>query len=170
MRRRGDPRQPLLGEIRSPLTQPGQELACLDPRHQPLPQSCSCDYRPPRLDVCSYSVLRCRPTTAPAQCGGCGNPGGRHDAVLRRLAHVPFGWKPTVLEVVVPRYRCVPCRRIWRHDIRAAAPSKLSRDAVMMAVKSIVVDPDVDFQGRGQTSAGRGTRPPTRSLAPAPET
>ena len=37
----------------------------------------------------------------------------------------------------MPRYRCVPCRRIWRHDIRAAAPSKgkLSRDAIMMAEK-----------------------------------
>jgi transposase of ISAar38, ISL3 family len=62
--------------------------------------------------------------------------------VLRRLAHVPLGWKPTILEVVVPRYRCWPCRRIWRHSITAAAPSKgkLSRDAIMLAVKSIVVD------------------------------
>ena len=62
--------------------------------------------------------------------------------MLRRLAHVPFGWKPTILEVVVPRYRCRPCRRIWRHSITAAAPSKgkLSRDAIMLAVKSIVVD------------------------------
>ena len=67
---------------------------------------------------------------------------GRHDQVVRRLAHVPFGWKPTILEVVVPRYRCLPCRRVWRHDIRPAAPSrgKLSRDAVMLAVKSVVVD------------------------------
>ena len=57
--------------------------------------------------------------------------------VTRRLVHVPYGWKPTILEVV-PRYRCRSCRRVWRHDIRAAAPSqgKLSRDAVM----SIVVD------------------------------
>ena len=62
--------------------------------------------------------------------------------MLRRLVHVPLGWKPTILEVVVPRYRCWPCRRIWRHSITAAAPSKgkLSRDAIMLAVKSIVVD------------------------------
>ena len=62
--------------------------------------------------------------------------------MLRRLAHVPYGWKPTILEVIVPRYRCAPCRRVWRHDIRAAAPSKgkLSRDAVMQAVKQVVVD------------------------------
>ena len=89
-----------------------------------------------------HTVLRCRPTTAPAPCLGCGERGIRHDSVLRRLAHVPYGWKPTILEIVVPRYRCLECRRIWRHDIRAAAPSKgkLSRDAIMMAVKSIVVD------------------------------
>lgn len=89
-----------------------------------------------------HTVLRCRPTTPPSPCPGCAGPGVRHDAVLRRLAHVPFGWKPTILEVVVPRYRCWPCRRIWRHSITAAAPSKgkLSRDAVMVAVKSIVVD------------------------------
>ena len=88
------------------------------------------------------TVLRCRPTTPASPCPGCAGPGVRHDAVLRRLAHVPYGWKPTLLEVVVPRYRCWPCRRIWRHNITAAAPSKgkLSRDAVMLAVKSIVVD------------------------------
>ncbi len=89
-----------------------------------------------------HTVLRCRPTTTAEPCRGCGRDGARHDAVLRRLAHVPFGWKPTILEIVVPRYRCLECRRVWRHDIRAAAPSagKLSRDAVMFAVKSIVVD------------------------------
>ena len=89
-----------------------------------------------------HTVLRCRPTTPASPCPDCAAPGVRHDAVLRRLAHVPFGWKPTILEVLVPRYRCWPCRRIWRHDIRAAAPSKgkLSRDAIMMAVKQVVVD------------------------------
>lgn len=89
-----------------------------------------------------HTVLRCRPTTPPLPCPGCARPGVRHDTVLRRLAHVPLGWKPTILEVVVPRYRCWPCRRIWRHSITAAAPSKgkLSRNAIMLAVKSIVVD------------------------------
>lgn len=44
--------------------------------------------------------------------------------------------------VVVPRHRCVPCRRVWRHSITAAVLSrgKLSRDAIMVAVKSVVVD------------------------------
>ncbi len=58
------------------------------------------------------------------------------------MAHVPFGWKPTVLWVLVPRYRCVACRLVWRHDVTAAVSerAKLSRDAVMMAVKSVVID------------------------------
>lgn len=50
--------------------------------------------------------------------------GACHDAVTHCLVHVPCGWKPTILEVVVPRYRCRSCRRVWRHDIRAAAPSQ----------------------------------------------
>lgn len=61
---------------------------------------------------------------------------------VRRIAHVPFGWHPTILKVVAPRYRCRRCGRVWRHDLRAAAPArgKLSRDAVTLAVKSVVID------------------------------
>ena len=89
-----------------------------------------------------HSVLVCHPTTSATTCPECGGGGVRHDTVIRRLAHVPFGWKPTVLEVLVPRYRCLPCRRLWRHDLRAAAPTrgKLSRDAITLAVKHIVID------------------------------
>lgn len=44
-----------------------------------------------------HSVLRCRPTTSPSPCPGCVGPGARHDVVVRRLAHVLFGWEPTIL-------------------------------------------------------------------------
>ena len=89
-----------------------------------------------------HTVLCCRPTTPPSPCPGCAGAGVCHDSVTRRLVHVPYGWKPTILKVVVPRYKCRSCRRVWRHDIRTAATSqgKLSRDAVIQAVKSIVVD------------------------------
>lgn len=89
-----------------------------------------------------HTVLTCIPTTQPGSCPGCRNPGVRHDTVTRRLAHVPYGWKPTILEVLVPRYRCRACRKVWRHPIKAAAPSmgKLSRDAIIFAVKQIVID------------------------------
>ena len=89
-----------------------------------------------------HTVLTCVPTTPPTPCPGCGDAGTRHDTVVRRVAHVPFGWKPTLLRVLVPRYRCAGCRRTWRHDLSAAVAErgKLSRDAVMMAVKSVVID------------------------------
>ncbi|WP_300593414.1 ISL3 family transposase [Microbacterium sp.] len=89
-----------------------------------------------------HSVLVCTPTTPAGPCPACAGPGSRHDTVVRKLAHVPFGWKPTILQVIVPRYRCRPCGRVWRHDVCAAAPTrgKLSRDAVTLAVKHIVLD------------------------------
>ena len=89
-----------------------------------------------------HTVLTCIPTTPAVSCAGCDGPGARYDTVVRRLAHVPYGWKPTILEVLVPRYRCRGCRRVWRHPITAAAPSKgkLSRDAILLAVKQVVID------------------------------
>ena len=89
-----------------------------------------------------HTVLVCAPTTPAAPCPDCTGRGARYDTVTRRLAHVPFGWKPTTLHIRVPRYRCKDCARVWRHDVRAAAPTrgKLSRDAVTLAVKHIVID------------------------------
>jgi transposase len=64
------------------------------------------------------------------------------DTVLRRLSHVPVGWRPTMLVVTVRRYRCPGCGHVWRQDTTAAAAprSKLSRAAVLWALKSGVVD------------------------------
>jgi transposase len=62
--------------------------------------------------------------------------------VNRRLAHVPLGWRPTILEVRVRRYQCTGCGHVWRQDTGQAAQSrsKLSRHAVLWALKSVVVD------------------------------
>jgi len=75
-------------------------------------------------------------------CTRCGELGVPRDTVLRRLAHVPVGWRPTVLHVSVRRYRCPGCAQVWRQDTSlAAAPrSKLSRAAVLWALKSVVID------------------------------
>jgi len=61
--------------------------------------------------------------------------------VVRRLAHEPFGWKPTVLEIVVRRYRCTGCGHVWRQDTsKAAEPrQKLSRLALRWALEGLVV-------------------------------
>ena len=94
------------------------------------------------------AVLACRvaaPSDPDAEdrwgraCGGGSRP---RDTVVRRLAHVPFGWRPTVLLVRLRRYVCTGCGRVWRQDLDRAAParSKLSRDAVLWALKSLVID------------------------------
>jgi hypothetical protein len=41
----------------------------------------------------------------------CGAKGTPRDTVTRRLAHAPFGWRPTTLVVTVRRYRCTGCGR-----------------------------------------------------------
>jgi transposase len=60
--------------------------------------------------------------------------------VTRRLAHEPLGWRPTVLEVTVRRYRCTGCGHVWRQDTgKAAQPrAKLSRRGLRWALEGIV--------------------------------
>jgi transposase len=61
--------------------------------------------------------------------------------VTRRLAHEPFGWRPTTLVVTVRRYRCDACRHVWRQDMTAAAEprARLSRRALTWALEALVV-------------------------------
>lgn len=63
------------------------------------------------------------------------------DSVTRRLAHEPFGWRPTVLVISMRRYACVGCGHVWRQDTAAAADprAKLSRGALAGALRALVV-------------------------------
>jgi hypothetical protein len=87
------------------------------------------------------AVLACRVVEPDGWCRRCGCEGVARDTVLRRLAHEPFGWRPTTLLVTLRRYRCVSCGHVWRQDIsKAAEPrAKLSRRAVRWALEAIVV-------------------------------
>jgi hypothetical protein len=51
------------------------------------------------------AVLACRVAEPDQWCRRCGCEGIPRDTVTRRLAHEPFGWRPTVLEVTLRRYR-----------------------------------------------------------------
>ena len=64
-----------------------------------------------------------------------------HDVVTRRLAHEPFGWRPTTLLIAVRRYRCTGCGRVWRQDTTAAAEprAKISRAGLRWALLALVV-------------------------------
>lgn len=74
-------------------------------------------------------------------CRRCGCQGISRDTVVRRLAHEPRGWRPTILHVSVRRYRCETCAHVWRQDMSQAADprAKLSRAAVRWALTGLVV-------------------------------
>lgn len=88
------------------------------------------------------TVLECR-VVAPGQwCRRCGCEGVPRDTVVRRLAHAPFGHRPTTLLIRVRRYKCSGCARVWRQDTTTAAPqrAKISRGGLRWGLAAIVVD------------------------------
>ena len=86
-------------------------------------------------------VLACRVVDDDDWCHRCGSQGVPRGTVIRRLAHEPFGWRPTTLHVSVRRYRCAECAHVWRQDTsRAAEPrAKLSRRGLRWALEGLVV-------------------------------
>ena len=62
-----------------------------------------------------HAVLACRITGEDQWCRRCGCQGISRDTVVRRLAHEPCGWRPTILHVSVRRYQCPECAHVWRH-------------------------------------------------------
>ena len=86
------------------------------------------------------AVLKCRITADDSWCRRCGEQGTFRDTVTRRLAHEPFGWRPTTLLVSIRRYRCAGCQHVWRQDSSTAAEprAKLSRRALRWALVGIV--------------------------------
>lgn len=87
------------------------------------------------------AVLAYRVVESDQWCRRCGCKGAPRDSAIRRLAHEPYGWRPTMLEVIVRRYRCGECGHVWRQDTSAAAEprAKLSRAGLTWALTGIVV-------------------------------
>ena len=88
------------------------------------------------------ALIRCRVAEPDCWCSRCGAEGLPRGTVQRRLAHDPFGMRPTTLLVRVRRYQCSGCGRLWRQDTsRAVEPrSKLSRGALRWALAALVID------------------------------
>ncbi|BCJ39220.1 hypothetical protein Athai_67230 [Actinocatenispora thailandica] len=87
------------------------------------------------------AVLACRVVEPDRWCRRCDAEGVARDTVIRRLAHEPLGWRPTILEIAVRRYRCRECGHVWRQDTTPAAEprAKLSRAGLRWALEAIVV-------------------------------
>ena len=87
------------------------------------------------------TVLACKVVGEDRWCRQCGGEGVVRDTVIRRLAHVPYGWHPTILHVSVRRYRCQTCAHVWRQNMSQAADprAKLSHSAVRWALVGLVV-------------------------------
>ena len=85
------------------------------------------------------AVLACRVVDPDEWCRRCGCRGAPWDTLVRRLAREPFGWRPTVLQITVRRYRCTGCGHVWRQDTSLAAEqrSKLSRRALRWALEAL---------------------------------
>ena len=88
------------------------------------------------------AVLECRVVEPDPWCRGCGVEGAPRGTVTRRLAHAPFGHRPTTLLVRVRCYQCANCGRVWRQDTSAAAEpkAKISRGGLAWALEAIVLD------------------------------
>lgn len=101
------------------------------------------------------AVLMCRvveQTDSDEQwCRRCGGEGVPRDSVSRRLAHEPFGWRPTTLLLTIRRYRCTECGHVWRQDTSTAAEprAKLSRRALAWALEYADLATDAGLGGPG---------------------
>ncbi len=93
-----------------------------------------------RLEL-DRAVLACRVLEPDQWCRRCGCEGVVRDTVIRRLAHEPLGWRPTMLAVTIRRYRCTGCGHVWRQDTSLAAEprARLSRGGLAWALEGIVV-------------------------------
>ncbi|QLQ14574.1 MAG: ISL3 family transposase [Micropruina sp.] len=88
------------------------------------------------------AVLFCELAAIDDRCPACGIPGQPHDRVRRRFTHLPVGRRATWLHVMVPRFRCAECGRLWRHPLTTVARprSKLTRAADWWALCQVVLD------------------------------
>lgn len=86
------------------------------------------------------AVLACRVVDPDPVCRGCGSVGVSRDSVLRRLAHEPMGWRPTLLLITVRRYRLPALRPGVAADTTKAAEPRacLSRGGLRWALNGLV--------------------------------
>lgn len=88
------------------------------------------------------AALECRVVEADSFCRQCGGQARVRGSLVRRVTHVPLGWRPTQLHLRLRRYRCDDCACVWQQDTTSvvAPEAKLSHAAALWALKSVVID------------------------------
>jgi len=88
------------------------------------------------------AALQCRVVETDQFCRQCGGQARIRGSVVRRVTHVPLGWRPTQLQLRLRRYRCEACACVWQQDTTSvvAPEAKLSHAAALWALKSVVID------------------------------
>ncbi|EEJ53573.1 hypothetical protein HMPREF0577_1504 [Mobiluncus mulieris ATCC 35243] len=60
------------------------------------------------------AVLNCKIARKGEFCQLCGVQGVARGTRLHRLAHLPYGSRPTILNLRVPCWGCAACGKVWR--------------------------------------------------------
>jgi transposase len=75
------------------------------------------------------TTIFCMPVARDPRCPGCGREGRYRDTVTRPLTDLPVAGYPLVLQVAVPRYRCLTTecgRAVFNQDLGKLAASRAS--------------------------------------------
>src|SRR5690625_3752227 len=87
------------------------------------------------------AALECRVVDREDFGRACGTPARVRGSLVRKVTHVPMGWRPTQLHLRLRRYRCDACACVWQQDttsVVVAPEAKLSHAAALWALKSVV--------------------------------
>ena len=86
------------------------------------------------------AILACRVVDGDDRCQRCGEPGRPRDSTTRRLAHEPFGWRPTLLLVTVAGSAATGADVCGGRTLSSAAEprARLSRGGLRWALTALV--------------------------------
>ena len=91
------------------------------------------------------TTIFCSPVTRDPRCPNCGREGRYRDTVTRPLTDLPVAGYPLVLQVAVPRYRCLTAecgRVVFNQDLgKLAAPrSSTTRRCARYVLRRLMID------------------------------
>src|SRR5258707_9314188 len=110
------------------------------------------------------TTIFCAPVARDSRCPDCGAQGKYRDTVTRPLTDLPVAGYPLVLQVAVPRYRCLTpqCgRAVFNQDLGTLAVPRMSttRRCARYILRRLIDDPPTP---PALAARLRGSRPTLR--------